>query len=289
MTPNPTLVPAGQGSEYHDLLKVITNTQSNSYFGAFDPKQLAGRQSPVIREARPRRVRARAQFAYGGRVMGGWVYGVSERPGTSAEHYLSVLARPDIPATNDLARAMQRASLADWTAYAASVLVETMKAGDTVIPLTQAPTARHYVLTSAPNSIAAERLDPVRDEQANGGPSYEIERQYEQRMAELDEAADDEGITVFDRSRDDFWCFVRERLSWPHADVILTDNGNFVAVWYREDESEVEVEFLGDQKCRLIIFGDPSASPVVLPDIIDGDLVTVGERIRDFSFMHIEE
>ena len=172
MTPNPTLVPAGQGSEYHYLLKVITNTQSNSYFGAFDPKQLAGRQSPVIREARPRRVRARAQFAYGGRVMGGWVYGVSERPGTSAEHYLSVLARPDIPATNDLARAMQRASLADWTADAASVLVETMKAGDTVIPLTQAPTARHYVLTSAPNSIAAERLDPVRDEQANGGPSH---------------------------------------------------------------------------------------------------------------------
>ena len=115
----------------------------------------------------------------------------------------------------------------------------------------------------------------------------DIERAYTQRIAELEEAAEEEGYAVMGESQRDFWTFVRTQPSWCQADVILTDEGCLCAIWYTEDDRQVEVEFLGAGQCRLIVFENPGPSTMVLPEISTSDLQTTCEQIAKFTFVSV--
>ena len=117
--------------------------------------------------------------------------------------------------------------------------------------------------------------------------SMEVEREYTQRIAELEVAAEEEGFFIHSASLEDFWTYVRAYPSWCQADLILTDEGCLCAIWYTDDEKRVEVEYLGDRQGRLFIFENRGSSVPVLPDIIAGNLDTIGEQISACTYVSI--
>ena len=115
----------------------------------------------------------------------------------------------------------------------------------------------------------------------------DIERGYYQRIAELELAAQEEGYAASNASQQDFWAFVRAHASWCQADLILTDEGCLCAIWYTEDDTRVEVEFLGDGQGKLLVFGNRGSSLIVVPDITTADLDTIGRKISGFTFVSV--
>ena len=115
----------------------------------------------------------------------------------------------------------------------------------------------------------------------------DIARRYYQRIAELELAAQEEGYAASSASQQDFWAFVRAHASWCQADLILTDEGCLCAIWYTEDDTRVEVEFLGDGQGKLLVFGSRGSSLIVVPDITTADLNTIGQKISVFAFVSV--
>ena len=116
-----------------------------------------------------------------------------------------------------------------------------------------------------------------------------ILQNYEQRIDQLKVIGEEEDIFVSTKSCEDFWIFIRNYCSSPQAGLILTDEGNLVAIWREANGSTVEVEFWGAGQCRLIIFKDPAAPLRVLPEISRDTLANIGEKLGAFSFVHICE
>ena len=131
-----------------------------------------------------------------------------------------------------------------------------------------------------PDESLAEALPPSPDI---------IENNYQQRIHQLESIAEDEDIFVSSKSCDDFWLFIRNYRSSPQAGLILTDEGNLVAIWRDTTGSTVEVEFQGDEQCKLIVFKDPRDPLRVLPDISRDTLASIGERIGGLSFLHSDQ
>ena len=111
-----------------------------------------------------------------------------------------------------------------------------------------------------------------------------MELNYQERIDYLDEVGKDEDISMSSDSCDDFWTFIKNYRPVPKADLILTDNGNLVAIWYENSGTNVEVEFLGDGQGKLIVFRDPKNPLHILPEISTDTLVSIGEQISEFSF-----
>ena len=109
-----------------------------------------------------------------------------------------------------------------------------------------------------------------------------IEFNYQQRINQLEVIARDEDIFVSDKSRNDFWLFIQDYRPSPQAGLILTDDGNLVAIWRGSGVSIVEIEFLGNDQCNLIIFREPNSPLCYLPEITTDTLIYIGERIGDY-------
>ena len=116
-----------------------------------------------------------------------------------------------------------------------------------------------------------------------------IEINYKQRIDQLELIAEDEDIPVSGKSHDDFWLFIRKYRSSPQAGLILTDEGHLVAIWSDTNGGTVEVEFLGDKQCKLIVFNDPKNPLHVLPEINRGTLASIGEQIGGLPFLHLDQ
>ena len=116
-----------------------------------------------------------------------------------------------------------------------------------------------------------------------------IEKNYQARIDHLQAIAEDEDIFLSSDSCRDFWLFIRTYCPSPQAGLILTDEGNLVAIWRDADGGTVEVEFLSDQQCKLIVFKDPKNPLGVLPEITNDTLISIGQQIGEFSFLHVDQ
>ena len=99
---------------------------------------------------------------------------------------------------------------------------------------------------------------------------------YRERLADLRQAADEEGIEWSEASRQDFQTFVIGNPGWRRGDVVLMDNGNLRVIWDddHDDDRHVALQFLGGGYVQYVIFKRrPEAvkvSRVAGTDTLDG-------------------
>lgn len=103
---------------------------------------------------------------------------------------------------------------------------------------------------------------------------------YGDRLAELRDAAEEEGVEWSENSERDFQAFVTGNPSWRKAALGLMDNGNLRAVWKGDDGSHLGLQFLGGQFGEYVIFKRRSetmpVSRVSGVDTLDGVIAQVG-------------
>ena len=116
-----------------------------------------------------------------------------------------------------------------------------------------------------------------------------IEANYQQRIAELEEIAEEEDISFSSDSTQDFWLFIKDYRPSPQAGLILTDYGHLVAIWRDDAGGNIEVEFLGDQQCKMIVFKDPKDPLRVLPEISIDTLASIGQHVGELSFLQSDQ
>lgn len=119
----------------------------------------------------------------------------------------------------------------------------------------------------------------VYQESADQSTAIETETavaQYRERLAELREAAEDDGIAWNEDSVQDFHAYISDNPYWRRAGLALMDNGNLRAVWEWEedDETHLALQFLGNKLTQYVIFkrrpGAEKTSRVSGTDTFDG-------------------
>ena len=109
-----------------------------------------------------------------------------------------------------------------------------------------------------------------------------IMARYRDRLADLREAAEEEGIEWSESSEHDFRAFVTGNPGWRKCSVALMDNGNLRAVWDddNDDARHVALQFLGGGHVQYVIFkrrpGAGKVSRVAGADTFDGIKRQVG-------------
>ena len=106
---------------------------------------------------------------------------------------------------------------------------------------------------------------------------------YQDRIKVLRYEGKVDGITLNDRSEEDFYLFVKSAPYTRRASLVLIDNGNLRAVWRDDDGNHVGVQFRGGQSASYVIFKHrpPTAdvSRVSGKDTLDG----VKQQIHTFG------
>ena len=114
-------------------------------------------------------------------------------------------------------------------------------------------------------------------------------QQYQQRITDLETIAAQEDITISASSLEDFRTFLQDLPSLPRAGLILTDQGNLVAIWTDAQHTAVEVEFSGNQECKLIAFPKPTGPLQPLPEISTGTLRATADRIKSLPIIRQDD
>lgn len=106
---------------------------------------------------------------------------------------------------------------------------------------------------------------------------------YGERVAELREYGEADGITLREESEAAFSSFIKSNAYARRASLVLLDNGNLRAIWKADDGSHVGVQFHGGEVASYVIFKrrDRGAdiSRVAGTDTLDG----VRGQIRAFG------
>ncbi len=235
---------------------------------------------------------------FGQDISVGWDTASHQRFSALAEGFQTqqpTLDPPRIPITNDL-DLYHRVMEAIATAGIGFVLTET-EAANFLIESTSTLyiTTEGLVLdpTGTPlptTESVAPPLAPARPFTEEPAPIPDIiERNYRERIDQLQLIAEDEDISVSPESCRDFWNFIRNYRPSPQAGLILTDEDNLVAIWRETTGAAVEVEFLGNQQCKLIVFKDPKNPLRVLPEISRDTLASIGKQIGGLSFLPADQ
>ncbi len=106
---------------------------------------------------------------------------------------------------------------------------------------------------------------------------------YGERVAELQEYGEADGVTLRAESEAAFLSFVKSNAYAGRASLVLLDNGNLRAVWKDDDGSHVGIQFHGRQVASYVIFKrrahGAETSRVAGKDTLDG----VRGQIRAFG------
>lgn len=141
---------------------------------------------------------------------------------------------------------------------------------DHVSNLSRALGEAGYAIREFPVGSVEIARQPVTQDAANAFESYH------ERLADLREAATEEGIKWNEESQQDFEAFVTGNPGWRKGSVVLMDNGNLRAVWDDEndDDRHVALQFLGGGQVQYVIFklrpGARQASRATGNDTFDG-------------------
>ena len=99
-------------------------------------------------------------------------------------------------------------------------------------------------------------------------------QEYKNQIQALGNGANQNGFNLNETSEADFWLFLRSMPLLREAEITLGDNSNLRAVWHGEDNSNVEIQFLGNQSVEFVIFkhrqGVNNISRVTGIDTLDG-------------------
>ena len=107
-----------------------------------------------------------------------------------------------------------------------------------------------------------------------------MERAYHRRIKDLRGMAKDEGFMVAQESVNDFWQLIRSLLPTRKAQLVLTDEGNLIAIWDDDDGNYVDIEFLGAGSLHYLIFKGPEHSPNRICEEGGGDIQTVKRQAQ---------
>ncbi len=77
---------------------------------------------------------------------------------------------------------------------------------------------------------------------------------YRNRIEELREYGEEDGVTINPASERDFWAFVKSLPAARKGSLVLTDSGNLRALWRGEQESHLGLQFLGGREVQYVIF-----------------------------------
>lgn len=127
-----------------------------------------------------------------------------------------------------------------------------------------------YTIQEFPLGSVEIAQEPVTQDAANA-----FER-YHEHLADLREAAEEEGIQWSEDSQQDFQAFVTGNPGWRKGSVVLMDNGNLRAVWDddHDDDRHVALQFLGGGQVQYVIFklrpGASQASRAAGNDTFEG-------------------
>ena len=108
-----------------------------------------------------------------------------------------------------------------------------------------------------------------------------MEPAYRSRIEDLRGMAEDEGIKVAQESIDDFWQLIRTLLPTRKAQLVLTDDGNLIAIWDDDGGNYVDVEFLGAGSLQYLIVKGPEHSPNRTYEEGGGDIQTVKRQVQE--------
>ena len=77
---------------------------------------------------------------------------------------------------------------------------------------------------------------------------------YKERLWALHNFATGDGYSLNQGSVDDFWLFVRTEYDIRKANVVLIDNGNLRMMWKDRQDSQLGLQFLGNNEIQYVIF-----------------------------------
>lgn len=77
---------------------------------------------------------------------------------------------------------------------------------------------------------------------------------YQERLSALHNFAVGDGYSLNQVSVDDFWLFVRTEHDIRKGNVVLIDNGNLRMMWKDRQDSQLGLQFLGNNEIQYVIF-----------------------------------
>lgn len=84
--------------------------------------------------------------------------------------------------------------------------------------------------------------------------NYEVWQQIEERLEELADIGNDEGLPMSNPSRVDFLNFVRQVDPATRPYMSMSDRGTIHAVWTLDDGRQIGLHFLGLSKVNFVLF-----------------------------------
>ena len=91
-------------------------------------------------------------------------------------------------------------------------------------------------------------------ESRSGKLSGKTRRDYRQRIAELREYGELEGIALNPDSEKDFWAFAKRLPAARAGALVLMENGNLRAVWDGGKDNYLALQFRGGRQAQYVIF-----------------------------------
>lgn len=76
------------------------------------------------------------------------------------------------------------------------------------------------------------------------------------RLAQLEQLAEEEGVTVNADSRSDLLAFLNDLSSGKVPAIFLLESGSLRCVWRTEDREQVGIEFLGNRAIRYVLLAN---------------------------------
>jgi hypothetical protein len=74
------------------------------------------------------------------------------------------------------------------------------------------------------------------------------------RLAELQDEAKEENLSISEKSKADLIKFTQDNTNIKRPHIFLVENGNFRAVWKNDKDEQVGIQFLGDDVGQFVIF-----------------------------------
>ena len=79
---------------------------------------------------------------------------------------------------------------------------------------------------------------------------------YRDRISELVEVSKEEAIRYNEKSEADFWRFIKTFSPVKSAGLILTDDGNLIAIWDGNNGNYFDIEFMGDTHLEYVAYNN---------------------------------
>jgi hypothetical protein len=87
-----------------------------------------------------------------------------------------------------------------------------------------------------------------------GQPHSELDTYLVSRLAELQDEAKEENLSISEKSKGDLIKFTQNNTNIKQPHIFLVETGNFRAVWKNDTDEQGGIQFLGDDVGQFVIF-----------------------------------